>query len=120
MQRQLFSKRNGRGSASTLRLRLPPPPMSASERSAEESTDPWYVTSSRGCFTEMRIAKSRSEAIALACDMLRQRIDVTGVGPMLETGQQRIDAVAIRQIWQEGAQDKGIVEVVSVCPWMVR
>jgi hypothetical protein len=51
----------------------------------------------------MRIAKNRSEAIALACDMLRQGINVTGVGPMLEAGQQRIDAAAIRQICRERA-----------------
>jgi hypothetical protein len=114
VQQQPFSKGNGRGPASARRLPLPRPPTSAFRGS-----DAWYVTSWKGLFTEMRIAKSRSEAIALACDMLRRGIGVTGVGPMLEMGWQRIDAAAIRQIFRERTQDRGIPEVASVC-WIVR
>jgi hypothetical protein len=114
MQQQLFSKRNGRGWASARRLPLSRPPMSASGRSGEELIDPWYVTSSRGRFTEMRVAKKRSEAIALAWTCCARALTSPVSDPMLETGQQRIDAVTIRRICWEGAQHEAIVEVVSV------
>jgi hypothetical protein len=65
----------------------------------------WYVAFSKGRITAMRVAEDRSEAIALACDMLDRRIEVTGVGPMLEIGQREIDPATIRQIWRDCARD---------------
>jgi hypothetical protein len=67
---------------------------------------PWYVAFLKGCVTVMRVGSNRGEAIALACDMLDRGIDVTRVGPMLETGQHEIDPVSIRQFWQQRTQDQ--------------
>jgi hypothetical protein len=67
---------------------------------------PWYVAFLKGCVTVMRVRRHRSEAIALACDLLEQGIEVTRVGPMLETDQQEIDPVSIRRLWQQRSQEK--------------
>jgi hypothetical protein len=66
---------------------------------------PWYVAFLKGHVTVMRVRRQRSEAIALACDMLDQGIEVTGVGPMLEIDQQEIDPMSIRQLWQQRSQE---------------
>jgi hypothetical protein len=65
----------------------------------------WYVAFTNCRHTVMRLVKDRSEAIALACEMLDRGIDVTGAGPMLETERQDIDPVTIRQIWRDRALD---------------
>jgi hypothetical protein len=67
---------------------------------------PWYVAFLKGCVTVMRVRTHRSEAIALARDMLDQGIEVTRVGPMLETGQQEIASMSIRQLWQQRNHEK--------------
>lgn len=59
----------------------------------------WYVSYRGGCATVMSIARSRDEAISIACEMLDRGINVEGVGPlqgMLDGNV--IDAVAIRKL----------------------
>ena len=75
----------------------------------------WYVVFSEHHVMVMRIVKDRREAIALACDMLDRRIEVTGAGPMLETGKQQIDSATIREIWRDRARDnRGAVHALVV------
>jgi hypothetical protein len=50
---------------------------------------PWYIAFLEGHVTVMRIVKDRAEAIAVACAMLDKGIEVTDVGPMLDTDQQK-------------------------------
>jgi hypothetical protein len=80
----------------------------------------WYVAFSKGRITAMRVAEDRSEAIALACDMLDRRIEVTGVGPMLGIGQREIDPATIRQIWRERAPDNRAGSRQSIAEGAVR
>jgi hypothetical protein len=51
-----------------------------------------------GRITVMRIVRDRTEAIAVACAMREEGIEVTGVGPMLDTGQQEIELPSLREI----------------------
>jgi hypothetical protein len=74
--------------------------------SVEATTNAWYVAFRKGAVTVMRIVQHRSHAIAVACDMLDCGTEVTGLGPMLETRQPRIDAEAIRRIWRERVRPK--------------
>ena len=73
------------------------PPIAAARRSGS----PWYIAYLEGHVTVMRIVGDRAEAIAVACAMLDKGIEVTGVGPMLDTGQQRIDPVSLREICRQ-------------------
>ncbi len=73
---------------------------------AETTTKAWYVAFRKGAVTVMRIVQHRNQAIAVACDMLDCGTEVTGLGPMLETRQPRIDAEAIRRIWRERVSRK--------------
>jgi hypothetical protein len=69
---------------------------------AKRSSSPWYIAFLEGRITVMRIVEDRSEAIALACAMLDEGIEVTGVGPMLDTGQEKIDPASLREICRQG------------------
>jgi hypothetical protein len=63
---------------------------------------PWYISFFEGCATRMRIVKDRSEAIGVACAMLDEGIEVTRVGPMLDTGQPEIDLASLRELCRQG------------------
>jgi hypothetical protein len=65
------------------------------------SSTPWYISFLERHVTVMRIVRDRREAIAIACAMLDRGIEVTGVGPMLDTGQQEIDADTLREICRQ-------------------
>jgi hypothetical protein len=67
---------------------------------------PWYVAYLRGRDTVMHIADDRGGAIDKACEMLRQGINVTQVGPMSEAPGTRIDTTSIREIC-EARQNPG-------------
>jgi predicted Rossmann-fold nucleotide-binding protein len=62
---------------------------------------PWYIAFLGGRVTVMRIVRDRAEAIAVACAMLDEGIEVTGVGPMIDTGQQKIDPASLREICRQ-------------------
>lgn len=68
----------------------------------------WYIAALDGNQTLMRIVKGRAEAIAVACEMLDEGVEVTKLGPMLEMAQQEIDAAAIRRIWRERGQRRDV------------
>lgn len=51
----------------------------------------------------MRVVRDRAEAIAVACAMLDEGIEVTGVGPMLGTCEQKIDLPSLREICRAAA-----------------
>jgi hypothetical protein len=46
----------------------------------------------------MRILRDRDEAIGVACAMLDEGIEVTGIGPLLDTSQQKIDQASLHEI----------------------
>jgi hypothetical protein len=53
----------------------------------------------------MHISKHREAAIDTACDLLRQGLNVTEVGPMLGMRDGNVlDGDQIRRIWQERAR----------------
>jgi hypothetical protein len=58
----------------------------------------WYVTCLKDDDTVMHIAEDRERAITDACEMLERGIDVTELGPMVETTMDRISAAKIREI----------------------
>ena len=43
----------------------------------------WYVSYRAGAGTVMSLAKSRDEAISIACGLLDRKIDVQEIGPLL-------------------------------------
>ena len=43
----------------------------------------WYVSYQAGAGTVMSLAKSRDEAISIACGLLDRKIDVREIGPLL-------------------------------------
>ena len=61
----------------------------------------WYIAFLEGRVTVMRIVRDRDEAIALACAMLDEGVEVTGVGPMLDTGQEKIDLPSLQEICRQ-------------------
>ena len=62
----------------------------------------WYVSYKGGCATVMHFHRDRPGAIDAACDLLRQNIDVTEVGPMQEIRDENVvDRVELRRIWRE-------------------
>jgi hypothetical protein len=44
----------------------------------------WYISYAVPRGTEMTIAKDRGTAIEIACELLRDGVDVLGAGPMVE------------------------------------
>jgi hypothetical protein len=68
---------------------------------AQGQANPWYIAYSEGRVTVMRVVGDRDEAIGVACAMLDEGIDVTGVGPMLGTGEQRIDRASLEGICRQ-------------------
>jgi hypothetical protein len=65
---------------------------------AGRNGNPWYIAYLEGRVTVMRIVRDRAEAIAVACAMLDEGVEVTRVGPMLGTGQE-IDPASLRELW---------------------
>ncbi len=59
----------------------------------------WYVSYRGGCATVMSIARSRDEAVSIACGMLGRGINVEEIGPLqgMRDGNV-IDAVEIRKL----------------------
>jgi hypothetical protein len=70
----------------------------ASERGRRVMSS-WYVPYWGGCATVMSIARSRDEAISIACGMLGRGINVKEIGPLkgMRDGNV-IDAVEIRKL----------------------
>lgn len=68
---------------------------------AQRHGNPWYIAFFDGRVTVMRIVGDRAEAIAVACAMLDEGIEVTGVGPMIDTGQQKIGPASLREICRQ-------------------
>ena len=68
---------------------------------AQGRGNPWYIAFLEGRVTVMRIVRDCAEAIAVACAMLDEGIEVTGVGPMRDTGQQKIDSASLREICRQ-------------------
>ncbi len=62
----------------------------------------WYVSYKGGCARVMHLHRDRAGAIDAACDLLRQNIDVTEVGPMQEKRDGNVlDGAELRRIWRE-------------------
>ena len=61
----------------------------------------WYIAYLDGRVTVMRIVRDCTEAIGIACGMLDAGIEVTGIGPMLDTRQQKIDPATLREICRQ-------------------
>jgi hypothetical protein len=68
---------------------------------AQANDGPWYIAYLERRLTVMRIVRDRDEAIGVACAMLDERIEVTGVGPLLDTGQQKIDRESLAEICRQ-------------------
>jgi hypothetical protein len=68
---------------------------------AKRISDPWYIAFLKNHITTMRVVQDRSEAIATAFAMLDRGIEVIGVGPMLDTGQQAVDPASLREIYRQ-------------------
>lgn len=66
----------------------------------------WYVAYRGGCATVMSIARSRDEAISMACGMLGRGINVQEIGPLqgMRDGNV-IHAVEIRKLRTTRAHD---------------
>ena len=60
----------------------------------------WYVSYRAGAATVMSLAKSRDEAISIACGLLDQKINVQEIGPLLGMRDPGdiIDSVEIRKL----------------------
>ena len=67
----------------------------------------WYVSYWGGCATVMSIARSRDEAIGIACEMLGRGINVKEIGPLqgMRDGNV-IDAIEIRKLQTMRAHDR--------------
>ena len=64
----------------------------------------WYVSHTVGGAAVMHICKHREAAIDAACDLLRQGLNVTEVGPMLGIREGSVlDGDELRRIWRERA-----------------
>jgi hypothetical protein len=64
----------------------------------------WYVSHMAGGAAVMRICMHREAAIDAACDMLRQGLKVTEVGPTLGLRDGNVlDGDELRRIWRERA-----------------
>jgi hypothetical protein len=63
--------------------------------------NPWYIAYLEGRVTIMRLVRDRDEAIGVACAMLDEGIEVTSVGPMLGTSQERIDREPLAEICRQ-------------------
>jgi hypothetical protein len=68
---------------------------------AHRSGNPWYIAFLEGRVTVMRVVEDRAEAIAVACAMLDEGIEVTGVGPLVDTGEQKIGTASLREICRQ-------------------
>jgi hypothetical protein len=68
---------------------------------AQGQGNPWYIAYLEGHVTVMRVVGDRAEAIGIACAMLDEGRDVTGVGPMLGTRDQKIDRESLQEICRE-------------------
>jgi hypothetical protein len=60
----------------------------------------WYVSYRAGAATVMSLAKSRDEAISIACSLLDQKIDVQEIGSFrgMRDRDDIIDSVEIRKM----------------------
>ena len=67
----------------------------------------WYVSYWGGCATVMSIARSRHEAISMACGMLDRGLNVKEIGPLhgMRDGNV-IDAIEIRKLQTTLAHDR--------------
>jgi hypothetical protein len=67
----------------------------------------WYVSYWGGCATVMSVARSRDEAIRMACGMLGRGLDVKEIGPLdgMRDGNV-INAVEIRKLQKMRAHDR--------------
>jgi hypothetical protein len=68
---------------------------------AQANDGPWYIAYLDGHITVMRVVRGRDEAIDVACTMLDQGLEVTSVGPMLGTSDQKIDRESLQEICRE-------------------
>ena len=65
----------------------------------------WYVSHTAGGAAVMNICKHREAALDAACDLLRQGLNVTEVGPMLGLREGNVlDGGELRRIWRERAR----------------
>jgi hypothetical protein len=60
----------------------------------------WYVTYRRGRHMAMQVTEGREAAIDAACALLSRGMDVTEVTPAAGPRAARLDAMAIREIYQ--------------------
>ena len=65
----------------------------------------WYVSHTAGGAAVMNICTHREAALDAACDLLRQGLNVTEVGPMLGLREGNVvDGDELRRIWRERAR----------------
>jgi hypothetical protein len=57
----------------------------------------WYVAYRKGHDIAMKVADNQGAAIEAACVLLKQGVEVTEIGPMVQTGTP-IDATALREM----------------------
>jgi hypothetical protein len=60
----------------------------------------WYVAYRKGHDIAMKIAHDQGAAIEAACRLLKKGVDVTEIGPMVQTGTPPIEAAALREIYE--------------------